>query len=114
MKNKNIFESFQAAFRGFSYLYYNHKHLKINLSIALIIVFLSLFFDIELIEFSIIFLAVILVFLTEAINTSMEEICNLITTEYHPKIKVIKDLGSFFVLLSVIFSIIVFIVIFFL
>jgi len=112
MKNKNIVKSFQAAFSGFSYLYHNHKHLKINLSIALIILFLSFISDIELIELIIILLAIILVFLTESINTSIEEICNLISPEYHPKIKIIKDLGSFFVLLAAIFSILVFILIF--
>jgi len=112
MKNKNIFQSFKASFDGFLYIYKTHKHLKINILIALSIIFFSIFLNFTSIELLIIILAILLIFFTEGINTCIEEICNLITTEYHPKIKIIKDIGSFLVLIAVIFSISVAIFIF--
>ncbi len=111
-KNKNVLQSFLRAYQGFLYIYHTHKHFRLNIFIGLLIIILSILLKFTNIQLTFIFLAVLLVFFAEVINTCFEEICNLITTEYHPKIKVIKDLGSFLVLISVIFSLVVFLLIF--
>jgi len=50
---------------------------------------------------------VMLVFITEVINTVIEDIADLINEEYHQKIKVIKDATAGVVLVSVFFSLFV-------
>lgn len=112
MKNKSIIQSFKRAYEGFLYIYQTHFHFRLNVFIGLIVVALSILLRFEPIQLMFIVLSVILVFFAETLNTSIEELCNLITEEYHPKIKVIKDLGSFLVLLTVIFSLSIFFVIF--
>jgi diacylglycerol kinase (ATP) len=112
MKNKNILQSFKASFEGFFYIYKTHKHIKLNLLIALLILFFSIILNFTPLELLVVILAILLIFFTEGVNTCIEEICNLITTEYHPKIKAIKDIGSFLVLIAVIFSLSVAIFIF--
>ena len=112
MKNNSIFQSFKKAYEGFLYIYQTHFHFRLNIFIGGLIIILSIIFRFQPIELVLIILAVILIFFSETLNTSIEEICNLITEEYHPKIKAIKDLGSFLVLLAVIFSLSIFITIF--
>jgi len=113
MKNQNILQSFKNSLEGFLYIYLTHKHVRINLFISLIIILLLTIFDFSPIEFLIVILAILLVFFAEGINTCIEEICNLITSEYNPRVKIIKDIGSFLVLIAVIFSISVAFFIFF-
>ena len=47
-----------------------------------------------------------LVLSMELINTAIENVCNLISTEYHPLIKIIKDVSAAAVLVSAIGSIV--------
>ena len=112
MKNKTILQSFKRAYEGFLYIYNTHFHFRLNFFIGCLILILSILLKFQPIELILIVLAVILIFFAETVNTSIEEICNLITEEYNLKIKVIKDLGSFLVFLAVIFSVILFILIF--
>lgn len=112
MKNRSIFQSFKRAYEGFLYVYQTHFHFRINLLIGALIIILSIILKFEPLELILVILAVILIFFSETLNTSIEEICNIISEKYHPKIKVVKDLGSFLVLLAVIFSLLIFFIIF--
>jgi diacylglycerol kinase (ATP) len=111
MKNKNIFQSFQKAFEGFNYIILHHKHFKSEIFLGLIAIFYFLILEISYLEWLFVFLAIFFVLFSEIINTIIEETNNLITSEYHERVKIIKDISGSLVLISVIFSLIVFILI---
>jgi diacylglycerol kinase (ATP) len=51
------------------------------------------------------------VWITEAINTSIEQLCDLLHPGHHPVVKSVKDIAAAAVLFSAILSIIVFLLI---
>ncbi len=64
--------------------------------------FLGWFYEISPTEWMIQTLAFGLIFCVEGLNTAIEEICNYIQPDIHPKIKEIKDISAGAVLLSAI------------
>lgn len=58
-------------------------------------------------EWVIITLTVFLVFVAEMVNTSIEAMVDLITTEWHEEAKIAKDVSSGMVLMAVLGSIII-------
>ena len=48
----------------------------------------------------------------EIVNTSIEKLCNFLTTDFHPSIKIIKDVSAGAVLLFSLVSIVVACIIF--
>lgn len=55
---------------------------------------LGLYFRISLIEWMLIIMTTGAVLATEAINTAIEEICDALIAEHHPKVGRIKDIGA--------------------
>jgi len=55
-------------------------------------------------EIFVLSVAIMVVFLAEVINTLIEDLSNLITEEFHPKIKLIKDVAAGVVLVAVLFA----------
>lgn len=111
-KNKNIIQSFTKAFEGIHYFYKTHNHFKIEIIFSLIAIFLGIIFEINIFEWFFIFSSIFLFFITEIFNTIIEEIGDLICSEYNEKIKIIKDLSGSAVLFAVIYSLIIGIIIF--
>ncbi|MCS7184210.1 MAG: diacylglycerol kinase family protein [Patescibacteria group bacterium] len=108
MKNKNILQSFNCAFQGLKHIFYTHKHFKWQILIGLLVLIFCFLIKISYLEWIFIILSIIFVLFSEVLNTIIEEISNIITQEYHSKIKIIKDMSGSLVLISVIFSVIIF------
>lgn len=72
----------------------------------------GIFFKISNIEAIILVLTIFLVFIAEFINTAIEKLADLYTTEYNENIKIIKDIGAGSVTISVIASVIVGVIMF--
>ena len=53
-----------------------------------------------------------MVFCAEAINTCIEELCNIVSPQYHPLVKKIKDIAAGMVLLTAIIAVIIGVIIF--
>ena len=101
MLNINIFKN---AFNGIKIALKTEKNLRIQFVLALFTVFLGLFFQISLIEWTIIGLCACLVLSFELFNTALENLADFVHIEKHPKIKIVKDVAAGAVLLSAIIS----------
>jgi diacylglycerol kinase (ATP) len=44
--------------------------------------------------------------LTELINSAIEDVCDLVSSDYHPKVKAAKDKGSAAVLVAIVIGIV--------
>lgn len=111
-KRNNLFRSFQAAFQGILSFFMTERNGKIHFITALFVITLSFVYNISPKEWIAVLLAIVMVFAAEMINTAIEKICDIITTDYHPTIKIIKDMCAGMVLFVAIFSVITGIIIF--
>lgn len=77
------------------------------MGVALVIVALGLFLDINLFEWAILALTMGFVIVTEMLNTVAEAAMDIITTDYHPQVKTVKDVAAGAVLLAAMTSVVV-------
>lgn len=82
------------ALEGIGYFFRNEKNGKIQLFIAIIIICFGLFVGLSSMEWCIILGCIGLVISLEMVNTSLEKVCAMLSTEHHPMIKIIKDVAA--------------------
>lgn len=105
MKNKEFsikkrVKSFVFAFNGLKILFKEEHNSRIHLAATVIVIFASLFFELNTYEWIAIVFSIGLVLSAEIINTAIENIADFLTIENNNKIKVIKDLSAAAVLIS--------------
>lgn len=101
------FKSFKYAFKGLIYCISNEKNMRIHTSIALYVLLFSRFFNLSIEKYMILVLTISAVISAEMVNTATEQICNIITLDYNPSIKIIKNIAAGAVLVFAIASIVV-------
>ena len=104
--------SFKYAFAGIKHAVHNHQNMKIHLAASIVALVLSIFLKISGVEFLLVIFAIMFVIFAEMVNTAIEEMTDLITTEHRQQAKVAKDIAAASVLIASLFSIIVAAVIF--
>ncbi len=107
MKKRSVIRSFNHAVSGIILALKTEKHMRIHYVIALCVILLSLFFDFTKIEFLILLFAISLVIVAEMINTALERVVDMITEDYHPLARLVKDVSAGAVLIAAINSIVV-------
>ena len=113
MKVRKLIESFNYAFEGIIYALKTQRNMKIHFFTAILVLTLSLFFNLSRTEILILFLTISIVIMAEMINTSIEAAIDLITDKYHIFAKIAKNVAAGAVLIAAINSIIVAYLIFF-
>ena len=107
MKKRTIIDSFNYAVSGIITSLKTEKNMKVHYIIAILIIISSLFFDFTRIEFLLLLFSISLVVITEMINTALERVVDLITEDFHPLARIVKDVAAGAVLIAAINSIIV-------
>ncbi len=107
MKRRSIIDSFNYAVSGIIIALKTEKNMRIHYGIALGVIIISLFFDFSRTEFLLLLFAISLVVVAEMINTAIERVIDLITEDYHPLARVVKDVAAGAVLIAAINSIVV-------
>lgn len=110
--NKSLLSSFGYAFEGIWHAFKNNRNLRMDFVAALIVIFLSIIFPTSVHEKGILGITILLVICSEMINTSLEEMVDLITTEHKKEAKVAKDVAAGMVLIAAIGAVIIGIFIF--
>lgn len=105
--NKSLIKSFGHALEGLSHAIKQNRNLKIHFFVALIVVLVSLFFHVTAFEMSVLGVTILLVIASEMINTAIEEMVNLITSEHRREAKVAKDVAAGMVLVASVGSVII-------
>lgn len=93
-------KSFVYAFSGVrSFFKYGHNA-RIHLAAALLVFLLALIVHISSTDWVVIIFAVALVWITEMINTTLEKSMDMISPEWHPQVKQVKDIAAGAVLVA--------------
>lgn len=112
MKKGSLKSSFEAAFKGIGLLFSTERNARIHLVAIPVVVCCGMLLKVSVFEWCIFLILFALVISLEAVNSAIERICDLYSTEQNPKIKAIKDISSGAVLWSVILAVIIAVVIF--
>lgn len=99
--------SFKYAFKGIKVLLWAEHNFRIHLVAAIIVVVLGLYLDVAKFDWLWLILAISLVLISEAINTAIEYLVDLIEPNHNPLAGKIKDIAAGAVLISAITSIII-------
>lgn len=107
LKNNNFIDAWANAFNGIIYAVTTQSNIKKQLVIAVVVMLISLLFNLTRAEFLCLMFTVILIIVAEMFNTAIETVVDLYTDLYHPKAKIAKDVGAGAVVITAINAIIV-------
>jgi undecaprenol kinase/diacylglycerol kinase (ATP) len=88
------------AWHGVQYCYKTQQNFRIDLLVLMIVIIVGLILKINTCEWLFIIACSALVLALELVNTSIEYLCDIITKEINPAIKVIKDVSAASVLVA--------------
>lgn len=106
------FLGFRFAFNGLSQFFRTERNGRIQAIIAILVIIAGFIFHLSKVEWLAVLLCIALVLGLEMVNSAIEKLCNLVTTNYHPEIKIIKDVSAAAVLIISIISVIIAAIIF--
>ena len=91
------------ATEGIKYFFKSERNGRIQAAIAFAVVALSFYLGLSPLEWCVILGCIALVIALEMVNTSLERICAMLSLEFHPMIKIIKDVAAGAVLWAAVF-----------
>jgi diacylglycerol kinase len=98
---------FVYAGRGLGYALRTQRNVRVHLLLAALAIALGIALRISPVEFALVFIAIMLVFGTEMLNTVVETVVDMVTREYHPLARIAKDVAAGAVLLNAILAVII-------
>jgi diacylglycerol kinase len=104
--------SFKFAFEGISYSVKNNQNIKIHIIIAIIVLAVGFLVGLTRYEIFGVAVLIVLVISAEMINSSIEEVVDLLVNEHREEAKIAKDVSAGMVLLIALFALVVGIFIF--
>ena len=104
--------SFKHAFDGFIYAIRTQPNFRFHLLATIVVVLLGLYFSISQFEWLALVFTINTVLVAEMLNTSIESMVDLITTERRLDAKTAKDVSAAMVLISSTLAVIIGLVIF--
>jgi len=99
-KFHGLIESFKIATAGIFYLFLYHRNMRLIFLLGITAFLLGIYFKLKGIELVILCITITLVFMAEIFNTAIEMMMNMLTTKYHTRIKLVKDIAAGVVLLT--------------
>ncbi len=101
---KRFFKSFGFAWSGLVYCLPGGTNFKVQLVLGALSFLAGYVLSIHTGEWLVLIIFTVLVLSLEMLNTSVEKICDLVSKDFHPQIKIIKDVAAGAVLVSAIGS----------
>ncbi|MCM8763038.1 MAG: diacylglycerol kinase family protein [Candidatus Omnitrophica bacterium] len=106
-KLRPLKKSFSNAIEGIIYLFLCHRNMRLIFLVGIAVFLLGLYFELNGLEFAILFVTISGVFIAEMFNTAIELIIDTFTDKYHTLAKVIKDISAGVVLIACLNAVIV-------
>ncbi len=107
MQLHRLILSFGYAFRGIARLLKTEQNARIHFSAMLLTFALAIVFKVNHVEAAILFMAVVLVFAMEIMNTAVEKTLDLLHPHEHDVVRKVKDAMAGAVLISAIIATVV-------
>jgi diacylglycerol kinase (ATP) len=99
--------SFRYAWQGVVALFRTEHNAWVHGGLTIAALLLSFYLRISTIEWLVVILSILIVWVTEIINTAIEKAMDFISPEIHPQIKLVKDLAAAAVLVSAVATLLI-------
>lgn len=100
MKPKRWIDKANVAIEGIIYSVKTQRHMRYHLVAALVVLLVGLMVNVSRTELILLSMAIILVLVTEMLNTALEVAIDMIAEEFHPQAKAAKDIAAGVVLVA--------------
>ncbi len=100
-------KSFKFASQGIKDALSSEPNLRIHITFSILTILMAIYFEFKYIEFAILIATISSVITLELVNTVVEKLVDLNSTEISEKARVIKDISAGFVFISSIAAIII-------
>ncbi|MBI4079330.1 MAG: diacylglycerol kinase family protein [Candidatus Levybacteria bacterium] len=104
--------SFEHAVKGVHYAMRENQNLRIHLILAVLALVLAILLQVNPFELAVVELTILLVIAAEMINTAIEQMVDLITTEHRKEAEIAKDVSAGMVLVTAVGAIVIGVLIF--
>ena len=111
-KNKTLKDSFLHAYEGIVYAMTKERNMHIHITMALLVIVFGIILELSYVEWLISLILIALVISLELINTSIEAVVDLVTTNDSALAKIAKDSAAGAVLFTSIIAAFIGLVIF--
>ena len=95
-----LIRSFSFALNGLKICVLKGANFKIHLFCTVLAVMMGLYFHLAVNDWLILLLCIGFVLCMEMLNTAIEKLCDIVHKEYHPGIKITKDIAAAAVMVS--------------
>ena len=109
---KTFFRSVEFALQGVKQFFSRDRNGKIQTVIGITAIMLGCTVSLSSVQWLLVLFCIGLVISLEMINSAIEKYCDLVTTDFHPGIKVIKDVAAGAVLIASLMSLVIGLIIF--
>ena len=109
---KTFLRSVIFAFHGVKQFFSRERNGKIQTVFGITAIVLGFTVSLSSFQWLLVLFCIGLVISLEMINSAIEKYCDLVTTDFHPRIKVIKDVAAGAVLVASLMSLVIGLIIF--
>ncbi len=108
MKQQQTFiQSVKHALNGMTYFFLHERNGRIQLCTAIAVVVIAVGLGVSTTQWLILLLCFALVIGAEMANSAIERLCDVVQEEYHPVIKIVKDVAAGAVLFVSIITVVI-------
>ncbi len=113
MKNRTLKQSFKNALNGIYQAVLSEKNMRIHVGATVLVVLGGILLSLDTIRWVLLTIAIGFVLVSELINTSLEKLTDMVTSEYSETAGKVKDIAAAAVLVSAVLSVIVGLLVFY-
>lgn len=111
-KQQNFLKAFYHAWKGIQHFFLHDRNGRIHMGAAAAVIMAGFILHVTAAEWIMLLLCIAAVISLEMINAAIEMLCDMVHKDFHPTIKIIKDVSAAAVLWASIISIVIGIIIF--
>ena len=104
---RHIVKSFKYAIDGIKEAFQSERNMKVHFLLMNLAIILGIILKLSSVEWAILVITIGLVLISEFINTSLEQIVDLVSPEKQEKAKIAKDVAAAGVLISAIVAVLI-------
>ena len=97
--HKGMHFSFNCAIEGFLWAVRTQRHMRYHCMMAVGVLLAGLIFEVSALEFILLVFGIVLVLFAELVNTACEALVDLVSPDFHPLARRVKDVAAGAVLL---------------
>jgi undecaprenol kinase len=105
MRNRKLRQSFANAWTGVVESIQGERNLRIHVSVMILVVAAGIALSIDPVRWAVIFIAGGLVLVTELLNTAVERLVDMVTTDHCEEARQVKDMAAGAVLVAAFFAV---------